>query len=158
LNQTAATSLPNILAAECAALQRFVALLEREQGMLVENRTDQLLELSGQKSSDALSLNKLAESRHTLLQHDIPQLTRAAIDDWLTKHHAKSLPVWHDIVSLTERARELNQINGQLIQSKLRHNQQALTVLSNAVNQSALYGADGQARFSPGSGRSLGSG
>lgn len=158
MNQSSAPQLLTALGAERAALQRFIALLEREQGMLVENRTDSLLELSEQKSADALDLNKLAESRRALLQRDIPQLTASTIKAWLTGHNAKALPLWQEVLTLTERARQLNQINGQLIQAKLRHNQQVLTVLSNAVNRANLYGPDGQTSFSPGSGRSLGSG
>lgn len=155
MNHSAITQL---LTAERDALRNFIALLEREQGMLVENRTDHLLELSEQKSADALDLNKLVDSRRTLLQRDIPQLTGSAIKDWLAKHNAKAMPLWQEVLTLTERARQLNQVNGQLIQSKLRHNQQALAVLSNAANKANLYGPDGQPSFSPGSGRSLGSG
>lgn len=140
------------------ALLDFVALLEREQGMLVENRTDQLLELSEQKSTDALGLNELAETRRSLLQKSIPELSIDTIHTWLAAHNPQGLPVWHEILALAERAQQLNRTNGELIQMKLRHNQQSLAVLSNAVNKANLYGPDGQPSFSPGSGRSLGSG
>ncbi len=63
MNQNPITKLSTSLTAERGALVNFVALLEREQGMLVENRTDQLLELSERKTTDALSLNELAEAR-----------------------------------------------------------------------------------------------
>lgn len=165
-----------VLTSERTALQNFVALLEREQGMLVENQTSQLLELSEQKSSDALSLNKLAETRRAILQKNIPQFTDVparrtppnarpsggldadAIHAWLGAHSPGGLAVWKELIALAERARQLNQINGGLIQMKLRHNQQTLAVLSNAANKANLYGPNGQPSFSPGSGRSLGSG
>lgn len=146
------------LSAERTALLGFVALLEREQGMLVKNLTDQLLELSEQKSADALNLNKLGEARRTLLQENLPQASAGAIRSWLQAHNPKGLSVWEEILSLAERAQRLNQANGELIQMKWRRNQQMLTVLSNAVNKANLYGPDGQTSFSPGSGRSLGSG
>lgn len=57
-----------VLTSEHTALLSFVDLLKREQEILVENRTDQLLELSKQKSTDALSLNELTEARRSLLQ------------------------------------------------------------------------------------------
>jgi flagella synthesis protein FlgN len=51
----------------------------------------------------------------------------------------------------------LNQTNGELIQIKLRYNQQALGVLYGAVQSAAgLYGADGQPNLPSGS-RTLGS-
>ncbi len=158
MKQPSASPLLAALTAERAALQKFVALLEREQGMLVENQTDQLLELSEQKSRDALELNKLAEARRTLLKQHLPKLDADGIRSWLGTHSQQGLPVWQDILALAERARLLNNANGQVIQMKLRHNQQALSVLSNAVNKADLYGPTGQPSFSPGSGRTLGSG
>lgn len=146
------------LTAERAALQNFVALLEREQGMLVENFTDQLLELSEKKSASAIDLNELAETRRALMRKNIPQLDPKAIRTWLGKHSPQGLAVWEEVLVLAERAQNLNQTNGELIQTKLRRNQQSLAVLSSAVNKANLYGPDGQTSFSPGSGRSLGSG
>lgn len=146
------------LGAERAALFDFVALLQREQGMLAENLTDQLVALSEQKSKKALLLNQLGETRRTLLQNNIPQLSVTAIQAWLKTHSPAGLLAWQEVLSLAAQAQQLNNINGELIQMKLRHNQQALSVLSNAVNKANLYGPDGQPNFSPGSGRSLGSG
>jgi flagella synthesis protein FlgN len=146
------------LIAERAALQKFVALLEREQGLLMESQTDQLLELSEQKSRDALELNKLAEARRALLKQHLPQLTVEAIRAWLEVNSREGLAAWQEVLSLADRAQLLNNANGAVIQMKLRHNQQTLAVLSSAVNKANLYGPDGQPSFSPGSGRSLGSG
>lgn len=146
------------LNAERAALLEFVALLQLEQGMLAENLTDQLVELSEQKSKKALQLNQLGETRLTLLQHNIPQLNIAAIQTWLKTHSPAGLTAWKEVLSLAGQAQQLNNINGELIRMKLRRNQQALSALSNAVNKANLYGPNGQPNFSPGSGRSLGSG
>lgn len=158
MKQPSDTQLLAAFAAEYAALQSFVALLEREQGMLVENRTDQLLELSEQKSSDALKLNELAQARRALLKKHLPQLGIKVTRSWLATHSPQGATVWQEILVLAERASQINRTNGELIQTKLRHNQQTLTVLSNAANKANLYGPDGQPSFSPGSGRSLGSG
>lgn len=160
-----------VLSAERTALLNFVALLEREQGMLVENQTAELLKLSEQKSSDAHRLNKLAEARSTFLQKNIPQPVMTAqpagrasgsmdtgtIHSWLEKHSKDGLAAWKELLVLAERARQINKTNGELIQMKLRHNQQSLNVLNSAVNKANLYGPDGQPNFSPGTGRSLGS-
>lgn len=158
MKQSSSPQLLSALTAERAALLSFIALLEREQGMLVENLTDQLLELSEQKSTDALNLNELAETRRALLRKNLPQLGADAIRAWLGTHSPQALTIWLEILALAERAQRFNQTNGELIQMKLRRNQQLLTVLSNAVNKANLYGPDGQTSFSPGSGRSLGSG
>lgn len=158
MKQSSSPQLLSALTAERAALLNFIALLEREQGMLVENLTDQLFELSEQKSTDALNLNELAETRRALLRKNLPQLGADAIRAWLGTHSPQALTIWLEILALAERAQRFNQTNGELIQMKLRRNQQLLVVLSNAVNKANLYGPDGQTSFSPGSGRSLGSG
>lgn len=158
MKQSSSPQLLSVLTAERAALLNFIALLEREQGMLVENLTDQLFELSEQKSTDALNLNELAETRRALLRKNLPQLGADAIRAWLETHSPQALTIWLEILALAERAQRFNQTNGELIQMKLRRNQQLLAVLSNAVNKANLYGPDGQTSFSPGSGRSLGSG
>lgn len=146
------------LTAEHRALVSFVALLEHEQTVLVENQTDQLIELSEQKSTAAVELSELAQTRHSLLQENIPQLSVDSIQAWLKAHHPEGLGIWQKSLDLIKQSQQLNRINGELIQMKLRHNQQSLTVLSNAVNKVNLYGPDGQTNFAPGSGRSLGSG
>lgn len=158
MNQSLITRLLAALTAERTALANFVALLEREQIILIENLTDQLLDLSEKKTAEALELNKIAETRRSLLHQAVPQLTAPSINDWLAKNNAECLATWQEVLNLIERARQINQINGQLIQAKLRHNQQALTVLSKAADKANLYGPDGQPSFSPGSGRSFGSG
>jgi flagellar biosynthesis protein FlgN len=158
LKQASTSQILTALTAEHAALLSFVALLEREQQMLVDNFTDQLLRLSEQKSADALDLNELVQARRALLQKNIPQLSDASIRTWLGTHCPEGLTIWQKALALAKRSQQLNRTNGELIQKKLRHNQQALAVLSNAVNKASLYGPDGQPNFSPGSGRSLGSG
>jgi flagella synthesis protein FlgN len=157
LKQSSVQQLLAALTAEHTALLNFMALLEREQRMLVENVTDQLLELSEQKSTDALRLNGLAQVRRDLLQINIPQLTIDSIQDWLGTHSPAGLLIWQKIYSVADRVQQLNHTNGELIQMKLRHNQQSLAVLSNAADKASLYGPDGQPNFAPGNGRSLGS-
>lgn len=158
MNPPAGPQLLAALVAERSALLEFVALLEREQGMLVENLADQMTELAEQKSIDALNLNKLGETRRVLFQKILPQADADTIRAWLKTHNPQGLSVWQETLSLAGRARQLNQTNGELIQTKLRRNQQMLAILSHAVNKANLYGPDGQTSFSPGSGRSLGSG
>jgi len=158
LNQSHITKLLGALTAERSALQKFIRLLEQEQGLLTENNSDPLLELAEQKSAQAINLNELAEARRNLMQQNIPALSAEAIHTWLKAHSTEGLAIWQEIRALAKQAQQINNTNGELIQMKLRHNQQSLAVLSNAVNKANLYGPDGQTSFSPGSGRSLGSG
>jgi flagellar biosynthesis protein FlgN len=158
LKHSSSLQLLAALNAELASLQNFVGLLEREQGMLMENHSDQLLELSEQKSDHVFEQNKLAEDRGALLLQHVPELSTQGIRTLLLAQCPQGLPVWEQIFALAGRAQQLNRITGELIQMKMRHNQQIFFALSNAANKANLYGANGRTDFSPGSGRSLGSG
>jgi flagella synthesis protein FlgN len=157
LNHPACTDLLAAMAEERAAVRSFVDLLQQEQNLLTENSIDPLMMLAEQKSTRAAQLGELAEVRHRLMLACLPELTAPAILAWFKVNSAESLVLWQEISTLAEQARQLNHINGELIQMKLRHNQQLLTALSRAVNQANLYGPDGQTNFSAGGGRSLGS-
>jgi flagella synthesis protein FlgN len=57
------------------------------------------------------------------------------------------------LLSLASRARELNRVNGELIQLRMQHNALALEALMGASGTLALYGPDGQS--TPPSGRRI---
>lgn len=126
--------------------------------MLVQNHSEDLIELAERKTRDAVKLNALIEARHRLLEPIVAQQDADSLLTWLKKNAPQGSAIWQEIVNLGLRASELNRINGELIQIKLRHNQQRLIVLSNAVNKASVYGRNGQPDFSAGSGRTLGSG
>ncbi len=153
----ACTQLLSALANERVAVRGFVDLLQHEQTLLTENSIDPLMVLAEQKSTLAIQLNELAEASHKLMQDCIPEFTAQRIPSWLKSNCENGLEIWQEIRALADQARQLNRISGELIQMKLRHNQQLLGALSRAVNQANLYGSDGQSNFSAGRGRSLGS-
>jgi len=156
LNHPSCPELLTALTEELRLVRGFAELLKQEQRLLTENAIDQLLELAEQKSTHAVQFNEVAEGRRRLLKKSLPVLESSAIQTWLTNNCVQGLALWQEIRSLAEQSQQLNHINGELIQMKLRHNQQTLSVLSKAVNKANLYGPDGQTNFAPGSGRSLG--
>ena len=146
------------LHSERTALQSFVTLLETEQQALVAGQAEQLMPLAESKTLAVHALNKLANARNSLLLASGATAEPGGIETWLHTHASDSLPVWHDIQKLATLSQQLNHSNGELIQTRLRSNQHALTVLHKAANNAgSLYGPDGQARL-PTSGRTLGSG
>lgn len=152
---TAHKALLKTLSEELSQVRSFVELLQQEQGLLMENSVDLLLELAEQKSAQAVRLNELTESRRQLMA--IPATDHDSIRAWFETECKEGLPTWQEINTLAQQAALLNHINGELIQMKQRLVQQSLTALTRAVSQANLYGPDGQTSFSPGSGRSLGS-
>lgn len=137
---------------ECAALGAFVVLLEDEQRTLLGQHSEALLQLAEAKIQLASKIATLSEAR----KHFLPEGTRDTVE-WLKKNAPQGLQKWHEVRQLAAQAQRLNQTNGELIQIKLRYNQQALGVLYGAAQSAAgLYGANGQTSL-PSSSRTLGS-
>lgn len=139
---------------ELAELRKFVALLNSEQQSLLSNDSENLLLLSEAKTQAANKLFEIGNTRRkTLFSGNTDNM-----ETWVGKHAPNQRPQWSEIRKLAEQAQHLNNINGELIQSRMRHNQQALGVLYNSSKSAAgLYGPDGQANINS-SGRHLGSG
>lgn len=151
------TGLASRLRAEHEALKSFVALLEAEQQALLGRNTEQLLTLSENKIRAANELGRLAEERKNGLRACGAASGTGGAAAWLQAHAASLLPAWRSVQQLAGQAQQLNRTNGVLIQSRLRHNQQALAVLQKAAhNASGLYGPDGQPHPAT-TGRTLGS-
>ncbi len=149
-------SLLSALCEERVAVGEFVELLQQEQELLLENSIDPLLLLAEKKSAQAARLNELTESARGQLARQAGSSDNEAIIAWLKNNDTECLAAWQDVVTLAEQSRQLNHINGELIQMRMRHNQQSITALTRAVSQANLYGPDGQTNFTVGSGRSLG--
>jgi flagella synthesis protein FlgN len=142
---------------ECEALGALVNLLEEERQILIEGNTDHLLAVAERKSLAVQELSKLANLRKNSLQAYGEEIKSLGIAIWLQAHVPSSLPVWKTILDWVAQMQNLNRINGLLINTKLRNNQQALTVLLKTANTTqSLYGADGQTHI-PSTRRILGS-
>ncbi len=140
------------LSDERDAMRTFVALLEQEQKALIGTDTDALLTLAEQKTKESDKIQALARSRRESLPDSL------TTEKWLQANSPTGLALWHEIRQLAEQAQRQNHINGELIQLKMRYNQQALVALVGATQHAAgIYGADGQPSL-PSSGRTLGSG
>jgi len=140
------------LSDERDAMRTFVALLEQEQKALLSTDTDALLSLAEQKTKHSDKIQALVRERRASLPDSLNT------EKWLQANSPPGLALWHEIRQLAEQAQRQNHINGELIQLKMRYNQQALVALVGATQHAAgIYGADGQPSL-PSSGRTLGSG
>jgi flagella synthesis protein FlgN len=147
------------LEAELHAFQEFIRTLQTEQDALVQGNVDPLLELSRIKSEKVVLLSQLARNRTHFLSAQGYSQEQGGMTKWLQQKRDGGSPqvaeLWHRLLALAEKAQQLNKINGSMIDTRLRNNQQALAVLQVAAKQSALYGSDGQAQ-SLGLGRTIG--
>lgn len=142
-------------------MRAFVALLKREQEMLVAGQVDALLELMEQKSALATRLGDCSARREAALAQLALPPGRGGMEAWLETEApaAASRKHWNELLPLAAEAKTLNELNGKLIGTRLQHNQQALTALLGAAEQAMTYGPDGHTQVGGGSGggRSRGS-
>lgn len=131
---------------EVAALGTFIALLESEQGMLIAGEVDGLLELVGQKNGLAAELAALASRRTRLLAASGLASDRAGVLAWFDAYpgETRARTAWASLLTLANQARELNRVNGELIQVRMQSNAQALEILLSSNTSASLYGPDGQ--------------
>jgi flagellar biosynthesis protein FlgN len=140
---------------EAAQLRAFVALLEREEALLVAGEADTLLALTAEKTERYHQLQRLHNDRALLLGRMRRPNTEAAIRE-LCRPLPGTLARWDEIRELAHQAQTRNALNGKLIVERMQHNQAALSVLLSAAQQPQLYDSAGMARPT-GGGRHLGS-
>jgi flagellar biosynthesis protein FlgN len=150
-------TIANLLSQEVQTLRSFIALLSDEQRLLVSGSAEGLTALAEEKTRTATTLGRLAASRDQELAHLHFPAGRAGMDAWiLTNEGSPRKGDWDQLLHLAAKSRSLNDENGKLITLHLRHNQQALSVLMAAADQTSTYGPDGHPRQGT-PGRSLGS-
>lgn len=152
------SELVNNLEAELRAYQDFNQVLQTEQDALVQGNIDPLLELAQIKSEKVVLLSRLAEKRTRFLSAQGYSQDRGGMTKWLQQFdggNPQIAELWQKLLALAENAQQLNQINGGLIDTRLRNNQQAFAILQSAAKQTALYGPDGQTQ-TLGQGRPIG--
>jgi flagellar biosynthesis protein FlgN len=134
------------IAEEATAVRRFVDLLKLEQTSLSNGSTDDLLDFAEQKSKLATQLNSLAAQRSALLVAQGFSADRTGVDAWCVNHSSEKEAgaTWSSLLSLAADARELNRLNGELIQMRMQYNANALEALRGGRNALDLYGPDGQ--------------
>ena len=71
---------------------------------------------------------------------------------WLDKNADQKAVAegWNTVLSLAAKARELNQLNGELIRIRMQFNSEALEILLRRQNSLDLYGPDGLAKTQDG--------
>ncbi len=138
------SGLSRILIEELALLRDFIAALKSEQDLLVGGEIDSLTPILEEKGRLAAELGQRIARRNQALSSAGMESEKASMAVWLAGQPAATQAGWEAILSLAKEARLMNEINGNLIKTRMQNNQQALAVLQAASNQVLLYGKDGQ--------------
>lgn len=130
---------------EIKLLAEFVELLRREQTALTHGAADDLPQLAEQKNGLVVQLNMISAQRASFLQAHGFTTDRTGIDEWCAQaQDPETTATWQQVLELAAEARELNRVNGELIQIRMQFNAKALEALGGAKSSLELYGPDGQ--------------
>jgi len=140
------TALLHTLETEADTVARFVEQLKLEQVALANGDIDKIVGFTQSKSTLTGELTSLANQRNSALASLGLAADRAGIEAWFERHppDVRAQNAWSRILSLASEARELNRVNGELIQIRMQHNAQALAAMQGASRSLHLYGPDGQ--------------
>lgn len=144
-----------LVEAELLQLGEFLALLDREEAVLIKGDTDALLAIANEKNERYRQLQRLTDERSRLLGRAALTSADAAMRT-LFGNLPRVLVRWDELVSAARQARDRNALNGKLILERMTGNQAALSILLSAANHPQLYDADGLSKPT-GGGRMLGS-
>jgi flagella synthesis protein FlgN len=135
------------LQAEREALGAFISLLQAEQEALVQGDAERLATLASDKSIQIDLLSLLGKQRkHHLAAQNLTDSADGMLN-WLNRNQgfaAAVRKIWRELLARAESARQLNQCNGLLIESRLQQNRIRLAALQTVAASGGTYRADGQ--------------
>ena len=128
---------------EIALISRFVALLKDEQNALKCADASALPEISAAKIGLVEQLNLLEAERRAALGI----VGRAAMAVWLANNPNDQTAAvnWEKLLNLAQEAKQLHELNAQLVGMHLQQTSEALVILTRQAEQHTLYGSNGQA-------------
>ncbi len=134
------------LRAEHTLLAALSEVLKQEQQHLVVADIDSLQAVTTEKSALVRQLAALAGERHGALEAAGFEAGENGMAAWLGAADADpaALSLWQDVLERTRNAKELNRLNGMLINRHMGHTQSALAALRPPTQASnSFYGPSG---------------
>ena len=142
-----------ILEREIELVSRFIVALNDEQKCLSAADADALPALAVQKADLAEQLNALESERMAAIGQAGQPSDQASMQTWLDSHRGDTIASnnWQKLRELAREARNLHELNAQLVESHLKRTTEALAILTQQASQSTIYGASGQTTTATGS-------
>lgn len=133
-----------LLREEQRLITELLGILKDEQQSLVAADIDSLSALTPRKAEILGRMGVLAGERHTALGNAGFEAREAGMETWLCAHGTPDdKALWHTVLAQTREAKELNRLNGVLINKQLSHTQGALQALRPQGPAGAVYGPTG---------------
>lgn len=134
------------LGKELDAGKALLTLLQQEQQHLVNADLDGLTRVTEEKTKAVARMTELAQGRHRALAAQGFEASEAGMRDWLNTPAvaAASGKSWTALLDLAREAKELNRLNGLLLNQHMARNQGAINVLQGTPAGGGMYGPNGQ--------------
>jgi len=145
------TPMSELLGRESALVKEFIGVLKAEQDALKQGNVAGLDGIAAKKSSLTSQLNSLDQERCRLLRAAGLSNDKKGIRGWLARNPSDRGMVneWAKLIRLASEARDINNLNGQLISIHMQATEQALSALTWQPQRSVLYGRDGHSASGP---------
>lgn len=124
-----------------------VELMKTEQQLLVSADADGLSQVVPDKLKLAQRAADLSRTRHRALGAAGFEAAETGMEAWLAAGaDADARNQWQRLLELTREAKELNRLNGMLVNKQLAHTQGVLNALrGESAGAAGVYGPGGQA-------------
>ena len=123
-------------------------LMKQEQQCLIGADIDGLNAITPRKAERMNELAVLANQRHQALAAAGFAAEETGMQDWVAQSaNSAADDAWQQLLGLTREAREVNRLNGMLINKQMTHNQNLINAMRQPANaaDTAVYGPTGQA-------------
>lgn len=138
---------------ELQAMQALLELTREEQPLLIGAEIEALAELTPRKTALVGQLARCAAARHAQLAAAGFPASEAGMAAWLAApgNEDGDAP-WSALLACTRQAKELNRVNGMLINKHMAHARSSLDALRPAAQSNhTTYGPSGQTSNAPAS-------
>jgi flagella synthesis protein FlgN len=145
------TALAKLLKHEAALVVRFRDTLLLEQETLRSGNAEDLAEINAKKVALVESLNGAGAERSLSLSAG--KNSTIDMQAWFSAHplETESIALWAELLKIAREAREINELNGSLINTLHHKTSEALAILTRSDAEQSLYSRSGQASPSTGS-------
>ncbi|MES2743761.1 MAG: flagellar protein FlgN [Pseudomonadota bacterium] len=133
------------LSEEHQLMGQLLEVIEREQRHLVAAEIEALNQVTAEKSQLVGRLALLAGERHSALGAAACTPDERGMESWLASQRDDvALTLWGALLERTRLAKELNRVNGMLVNRHLAHTQGALNAMHPQPQGGNFYGPSGQ--------------
>lgn len=145
------TSPTTTLRDEQQLITSLIELMQQEQQFLIHADSDGLSTLTPQKAQMVQQMAALAARRHQALGAAGVAASESGMQDWLAASGDDAARAqWRELLARTADAKEVNRVNGMLINKQMTNTQVAINAMRTPAGgaDSGVYGPSGQAAAS----------